>query len=376
MKTVFPNYNESITNLSNSILKNFSQETYHNSLSFIDDILVKEYKNVIVVLCDGLGSILLDEILDKDSFLIKNRIKTITSVDPPTTTAATTSMLSGLNPNEHGWLGWDLYFKKENKIITMFLNTLKDTNIQAESYNVARATYPYESIINKISKDHEVHELLSFKKEEYKILDNQVKKIIELSKTPNKKFIYAYYDNPDDLLHRYGINSEIVKEEFKNINKTIEYLCDNIDDSVVIVVADHGHIDVEYYFLDDYPNIKNMLERTTSLEPRAVSFKVLPGKLEEFKLGFNKYFSNDFILYSQEEIINNKIFGTGINNIHFEEAIGDYVALAKSNKAILYEKTDDLLKSHLKSMHGGLTDREMLIPVIVKEKQKVKAKGQ
>ena len=45
---------------------------------------------------------------------IKNRIKSITSVFPPTTTAATTSMLSGLNPNEHGWLGWDLYFKKED----------------------------------------------------------------------------------------------------------------------------------------------------------------------------------------------------------------------------------------------------------------------
>lgn len=372
MKTILPNYKECITNLSNSILRHFNIETYHNTLPFIDEILDKDYKNVIIVLCDGMGSILLDELLDNDSFLIKNRIKTITSVFPPTTTAATTSMLSGLNPNEHGWLGWDLYFKKEDKVVTMFLNTLKDSDVLAADYNIARTTYPYESITKKISKNYESYEILSFKNEEYKILNNQVKKIIELSKTPNKKFIYAYYDNPDNLLHRYGINSEIVKNEFKSINDNLEYLYDNIDDSVVIIVADHGHIDTEYYFLDDCPNIKNMLERTTSIEPRAVSFKVIPEKLEEFKLEFHKYFKDDFILFDKEEIIKNQIFGTGNNNIHFEETIGDFVAIAKSNKSILDNKTVDILKS----LHAGLTDREMLIPIIVKEKQKVKEKGQ
>lgn len=372
MKTILLNYEETITNLSNSILRHFNIETYHNTLPFIDKILDKNYKNVIVVLCDGMGSILLDEVLDNDSFLIKNRIKTITSVFPPTTTAATTSMLSGLNPNEHGWLGWDLYFKKENEVITMFLNTLKDTDIVAYDYNVSRTTYPYESITKKISKNYECHELLSFEKEEYKILDNQIKKIVELSKEPNKKFIYAYYDNPDNLLHQYGINSDIVKDEFKNINKTLEYLCDNIEDSVVIILADHGHIDTEYYFLDDYPEIKNMLERTISIEPRAVSFKVKQECLKQFKNEFNKYFNKDFYLYTKEDIINNKIFGTGNNNTHFEEAIGDFIAIAKSNKSILDNKVDHTLLS----LHAGLTDREMLIPIIVKEKSKTKVKGQ
>ena len=370
MKTVLPNYEECITNLSNSILKHFNVDTYHNSLPFLDKILNKDYKNVMVVLCDGMGSILLDEVLDKESFLIRNRIKTITSVFPPTTTAATTSMLSGLNPNEHGWLGWDLYFKKEDKVITMFLNTLKDSDEVAEDYNVAGITYPYESITKRIGENFETHELLSFQKEEYKKIEGIVNKIIELSKGKNKKFIYAYYNNPDDLLHAFGINSDIVKKEFERINSSLEFLCNNIEDSVVIILADHGHIDIEHYILDDYPSIKNMLERTTSIEPRAVSFKVIPEKLEEFKKEFNKYFKDDFILYNKEEIIKNKIFGIGLNNSHFEEAIGDFIAIAISNKSILY----DDFSSGIKSLHAGLTDREMLIPVIVKEKPKVKVK--
>ncbi len=372
MKIVIPNYNECITNVSNSILKHFNHGTYHNTIDALDSILEKNYKNVIVVLCDGMGSILLDEMLDNDSFLIKNRLKTITSVYPPTTTAATTSMLSGLNPNEHGWLGWDLYFKKENKVISMFINTVKDSDVKAEEYNVAKKTFPYESIINKIGKNYEAYELLPFVNEEYKMLDNQVDKIIELSKTPNKKFIYAYYEDPDHLLHDYGINSEVVKREFENINNSLEYLCDNIEDSVVIIVADHGHINTEYYNLDNYPSIKKYLERTTSLEPRAVSFKIFEDKKQIFELEFNKLFGEDFWLLKAEEVTQKQIFGTGKNNNHFEESIGDYVAIAKTNKGIIYSDATIKFPSH----HAGLTDREMFIPLIVKEKQKVKIKEQ
>ena len=47
----------------------------------------------------------------------------------------------------------------------------------------------------------------------------------------------------------------------KKINNSLEYLCDNLEDSVAIILADHGHIDTKHYILEDYPNIKNMLER-------------------------------------------------------------------------------------------------------------------
>jgi len=363
LKTVFPNYNESITNFSNSILKHFNLDTFHNTLPYIDKILDKNYKNVIVILCDGLGSVQLDKALDVDKFLQRNKIKNITSVFPPTTTAATTSMLSGLNPNEHGWLGWDLYFKKENKTVTMFLNTLKDTEVKASEYNIAQITYPYESIVSKIGKNYEAYALLPFKENLYKNFDNQINKIIELTENDNKKFIYSYYEQPDSSLHEYGNNSQIVSDEINYINDRIEYLCSNIKDSVVIVVADHGHIDCEYFNLDNYLSVKSLLERTTSIEPRAISFKIKDGKHKEFENEFNKYFSKFFILLNQEEVKNKKIFGTGKNNIHFDETIGDYVALAISNKCIIYDSNS----VEFKSMHAGLTEEEMLIPIIVKE---------
>ena len=43
--------------------------------------------------------------------------KELTSVYPCTTVAAMTSYRSGISPNEHGWLGWTLYFKETNRIV-------------------------------------------------------------------------------------------------------------------------------------------------------------------------------------------------------------------------------------------------------------------
>ena len=71
----------------------------------------------------------------------------------------------------------------------MFTNTLKDSEIKAEEYNVARTTFPYESIVSRIGKNYEVHELLPFRNEEYKIFDNQNKIISFVSK---KRFMEKY----------------------------------------------------------------------------------------------------------------------------------------------------------------------------------------
>ena len=68
------NYNECLANLACSIRKYFKLDYKHNTLDYIDKIL-DEYKpkNVVTILCDGMGSNIIDRVLDKEDFLIKNR---------------------------------------------------------------------------------------------------------------------------------------------------------------------------------------------------------------------------------------------------------------------------------------------------------------
>lgn len=120
------NYNECLTNLACSIRKYFNLEYKHNTLEYIDKILEeKKPKNVVTILCDGMGSNIMDRVLNKDDFLIKHRLKPITTVFPATTVAATTSMMTGLNPVETAMLGWDMYYKDIDKTITTFFHSEK-----------------------------------------------------------------------------------------------------------------------------------------------------------------------------------------------------------------------------------------------------------
>ena len=115
------NYNESLTNLACSIKKYFELDYNHQTLNYVDDILdEKKPDNVILLLCDGLGSRILNQILDKNSFLIKNRRKEIYSVFPPTTASSLNSIKTGLNPSEHGWIGWTSYIQLIDKIILLY----------------------------------------------------------------------------------------------------------------------------------------------------------------------------------------------------------------------------------------------------------------
>ena len=104
------------------------------------------------------------------------------------------------------------------------------------------------------------------------------------------------------------------------------------------------------------------MERNTSFEPRTVNFSIKENKNGKFVELFNKYFGKDFDLWTKEEVINKKIFGDGEENTIFRSALGDYLAVAKGNKTLLYNGDKEFLSSH-----AGYTDDEVLVPLIVIE---------
>ena len=363
MKIIYPDYKNCLTNLSNSLLKYYGIETYHETLNDLDELLVeKNYKNIVVILYDGMGSNLIERNLGKDSFLYKHKLRNIHAVFPPTTTASTTAVLSGKNPNEHGWLGWDLYFKNIDKTISMFPNTYKDTDIKYSDKSISEETYPYESIIKKIGTKVNSIGLFPFPKETlYNGIDDMLNKIKITCNNDKNSFIYAYYEDPDHTMHLTGTSSINTLNVYKMINDKTEKLCKNLKDTLVIIIADHGHINSESVTLKDYKDVFELLERNTSIEPRACSLKIKKGKEKEFEKLFNKYFDKYFILINKDEVKEKHLFGTGINNEHFDEVIGDYIAIAKSNKYINY---DEFGKTYL-SMHAGITEDEVLVPLII-----------
>lgn len=367
------NYDECLTNLACSIKKYFDLDYKHNTIDYIDKILNEtQPQNIVTILCDGMGAVILDRVLSKDSFIISHKIKSITTVFPATTVAATTSMMTGLNPVETAMLGWDMYYKDIDKTITTFLNSEKgDTEYTPldEAIKYKNKHMITKSIMDEINEKgiDSSYTLFPFGENAYTDIDDMYKQIEYLCNKKGKKYIYAYDIEPDHTMHKLGNDTKEVSKIINNINFKIEQLSKNVKNTVIFVVADHGHKNVENVMLSDYPDIVECLERNTSIESRAVNFFIKDNKKQNFPKIFNKYFENDIDLYTKEDIINSKLFGDGDENEVFRDILGDYLAIAKTNKTLLYGGSEVF-----KSQHAGYTEDEILVPLIVINTDKIK----
>lgn len=375
---ILPNYEHCILNLITSILKNYNVETKHKSLESMDNILNNKYKNVVFIILDGMGEHILEKV-SPTGYFRKKEIDCITSVYPSTTTAALTAYYSGKPPYETGWIAWSQYFKEYGRDIDMLSHRESYTSrdLKNARINVFDTTVKYKSVFEQIEealpniKAYEITPSYSDKRAKRSIRADSIDEIImnieTLCKNPDEKFILAYCDNPDGLLHKFGTDSEEVKEFIENIERKIEDMCKNLtEDTVVIISADHGHKDInKAYSILDYPEIQKCLILPPSLESRVVTFWVKEDMKEEFVKNFNKNFENDFWLMTKEEFLEKNMLGFGKKHPKIDDFIGNYIALSISDSIIKLETYLTEGKKIKKSTHCGLTKEEMEVPVII-----------
>lgn len=364
-KSIPVNYDDSLVSLACSVLKRFGAPYGHNTLKDFDELLAKGYKNVVVMLFDGMGLKILYKHESCAPFLRSHLVRPICSVFPPTTTAATTSIETGLTPLEHGWLGWALYFKEIDKNVCLFTNTVFGSEEIAADYPVAKSAIAYDSVQKKIKN---VGNQAYFVSKHAEIKTDSVHTtcqiVKELCQKEGNKYIYTYWHQPDHDMHDFGTTDERVAEQIRLINDEVENLCKDLKDTIVVVTADHGLVDVEWKSLCDYPEIADTLERVPSIESRAMSIFVKKGRKKDFENAFEKVFRNDYILFTHDEVVKNGLFGEGKPNSRFEDFIGDYVAVATGNVCVNpFELSDE----EFVGMHAGACIDEILVPFIVVE---------
>lgn len=363
MKTY--NANKNLVTLSNSILKRFNVPTYHETIKEVDDIL-KNHKKIVVFLFDGMGKALLNRHKDVAKNLLNHSLMTITSVNPPTTVAATTAFLSGRYPIETGWLGWSLSFKNLNRIIDVFPNKDSITGEEIDGPNIMNKNAPYENIIQLINKNH--NKEIAFQLMEKPIfedgpenIEDGFRLVKEKLDTVEEGFVYCYITAPDHNCHEFGIDHDNIKEDIKRINDGLSKFADENKDILCIAIADHGHINIKPVFLDDYPDLTSLLKEPMSLEGRTPSFKVKDGQEKLFKELFKKHFKDSYELFSKQEILDMNFFGKGTPKQLSIDFIGDFIGVCNDDTLLLRNREFDFFKGH----HAGGTKEELEIDIIV-----------
>ena len=366
-------YNNSIVNLSCSVLKYFNVPVKHSTLQEADRILEeRKPNNVVILLFDAMGISILNRHLPDDSFTRKHIVKTISSTFPPTTVAATTAVNSGLTPIETGWLGWISYFKEIDDNIITFFNTLQiDGDKQAAPERLIYRHAPYKTLSMQIRENNSdvicmaVSPFRTNPNDETiitKSVRENMDNILKLTKEPGRHMIYGYWPDPDHMMHELGVDDPRITPILQDIDTNLQYLYDNInkDDTAVFVIADHSQINAKWFCLSDYPDLQVLLKHPHSIESRCASFMVKDGKKEEFKNLFKKHFKDHFLLMDHEEFLNSGLLGTGSPHPRTDGFVGDFVAIA-TDEYCIGETPED---AEMIGIHAGLTKEEMEVPLI------------
>lgn len=331
---VLNDYNKCLTNYACSIRKYFGLEYKHNTIKEVDDLLMKyKPRNVITFLFDGMGSYVLER--TNAEFFKNNKLMDLHSVFPATTVACTTSVRTGLNPVETNMLGWNMYYDELDRVVTTFLHSYKedpDDKLVEEARDYNLKYMKTKTITDELGESG--IDLMSINKD-FDNPNDMIDKVIENCKKDGNHYIYVYDTEPDSTMHVMGCNSISGDSMIMERNNAIMNFYNKMDDdTIAFIIADHGHINIENIDLNDYPDIIDCLNEDTFIEPRACCFKVKDSKKELFVELFNKYFGNYYDLYTKEDVINSKLFGDGEENIKFRSSLGDYLAIAKTNKTI------------------------------------------
>lgn len=368
---LFPDYQNSILNIPCTLLKHFGLRAPHGTLAVLEqELTAHQYKNIVLMVFDGMGTSVLEKNLPQKSFLRRHIRQEITSVFPPTTAAAITAIQSGLSPVESGWLGWNAWFEDFGRPLVLFTNkdfyTQEPVNGADVRGKLLKAPHINEKFQSKLDA-HDVSNLNNFCGIAHKVenLEQWFAEIETLCQSPKRKFIYGYWNNPDSEMHKNGVESPAGKEILSAVNHLTEQLTENLKDTLLIITADHGMTDVESLYLDDYPELEDCLEHAPTLEPRFCSFKLKPGRKFRFKQIFEQALGKDFWLMSKEEVLERKLTGDGSPHPRAAEFMGDMLAIATGNKILQYRMKGAPLPKGFAAHHAGLTAEEMSVPLIL-----------
>lgn len=366
------NNQNTLVNLSNSILKHFGVNPFHETIPEVDTLL-KGHKKVAAVLFDGMGQNITRLHLKENSYIRSNYVTTINSTFPPTTAAATTAFLTGKYPVETGWLGWTEYFKDYDRNLILFTSTDYNTGeklVEDRENGIADKYFPTQKLFSLIEENNK--DVRAFNLSRYPIQNDGpkhlmfdgVSKLNKVLKENDNCFVYFYWDSPDREMHEKGIDSWTTHYQVKKAQRFIKKVTKKNPDTLFILLADHGHINVKFVDICEHEDLYSLTCKPMTLEKRAPSFFIKEGKEKEFAELFNKYYGEHFELLTKEEAFKNNLFGEGKAARGVEDVLGEYIAISLDEYSLFASKElkhMDLFKGH----HAGGTKEERLIDISI-----------
>ncbi len=389
----------SLPNLSNSLMGIMGVKPAGKRLK---DSMLPGFKNldkVVLVVMDAVGLNAFEKSSERlkrflNGFLTKRGIsvRVLTSVFPSTTSAALTSLNTGLTPQEHGIVAYTLFMKelgsmvnmvslspvndeRRNRVFELGMDADKILGAKVLTERLGEEGVDSKTIIRYGIRNSGLSTLL-YKGSRIVPALTSVDFATNLARLVNDRvtrFIIAYWDSFDGQSHYYGPFS--IEAELELLN-TLTLLREAIGrvkpdaarKTLFIMTADHGQSRIR----DDRSiriNSLNWLKDSLVMPPAGES-RAAYLYLKEGVKGFEKKFlriSRDIALFKSRMLLEKGVFGLGEVKPCVLDRIGDYTALSKGEGRLVfhYDLKERVEPEFVKAgAHGSLTKDELLIPMV------------
>ncbi len=380
---VSPDYEEkSLVNLMSSVLRSIGADSPYEPLPSLDIQGLKEKRNIVLLILDGLGYEYLKE-KGKDTILNEHLEEKLTSVFPSSTASAIPTLFTGLAPQEHAVTGWYTLIKELGVVSTILPfeprfggECLSESEVDIDSilsYEPLMKEVPrkrYDVTLKKL-KDSAFNSFYArgLERKGYSSLKEMFEVLERLLKEEERKFIRAYWNGFDAAAHEDGINSDSAARHFLAIEHRLREFVERIDQTstTLLVTSDHGFIDTEKeraLRLKDHPSFKRCLTLPFCGDHRTVFCYVRPSRTEEFENYWEDNLRDFCELHKSEDLVEKDYFGLFEPNPDLHDRIGDYTLVMKDDY-IFYDTLQNEEEHFMVGNHGGTSEKEMYVPLSV-----------
>lgn len=367
--------------------------------------LPTRYNKVVLFFIDAFGWRFFAKYAEKYEFLktiLKyGAVSKITSQFPSTTAAHVTCIHTGLNVGQSGVYEWNYYEPLVDQVITPLLfsyagdkerDSLKRSAIPSASFYPQQTFYrklQSQGIRSYIFQSHaytpSTYSDIVYRGATvvpYNTLAGALTQLGELvvSEKAAPTYFFLYFDRIDAICHLYGPHSrqfEAAVDMFLTAMDQIFYKVThgNTPDTLFMMVADHGQIEVDpkrTFYLNRYaPGIERYLRTNLKgnfLVPagsaRDMFLYIKDERLDEAEAFLQKHLAGRAEIYRTQTLVEQNFFGSQQLSTEFLTRVGNLVILPYQFETVWWHQ-EGKFDMHFLGHHGGLTPEEMEIPLLL-----------
>jgi Type I phosphodiesterase / nucleotide pyrophosphatase len=350
---------------------------------------------VVMVLVDALGyerfrSLLAEPGSGWDWLQRRGVLAPLTSVFPSTTTAALTSLSTGVPPGRHGMLGYEMWLKEFGVTANMIqLQPMAAGHVTGSLAEVGldQDTFTRSPILAQhlAAQGVDVHAFLPAfivgsgltrmnlgRVARHPIhtpadLWPGIRQLLEA--TPGaRQLVWAYWPMVDTLSHQYGPSAEAVTREARSFGDMLrQAFLEPLPaaaraGTLFVLLADHGQVDtppVPDFNLKNHPEFVDLLHILPNGENRAAYLHCRPGQVDAARAYIEQHWPDQFVVVSQEAVMRSGLLGSELDD-RTPARLGELLVLARDDAYLWWAANENRMLGR----HGSLTRDEMLVPLL------------